>query len=197
MNKHEILSLSEQKNFLLNSMPVSVLTGNEFAKKDGVTLTQQVTEYYNSIGNKASSPVYGEIILDKQSVEDDFAHGVGRKKAIAFAAVPEVIGKGIVIMPLGKHKENEKRLSAMIAAPIAIETEEFVCIVVIRQYASGNKKLYVHEVSLKQKLLDDGSNPALIPATNQEVMPYSSTDCDNPIHQGNVAKVLQKIISAK
>ena len=197
MNKHEILSLSKQKDFLLNSTPVSVLTGNEFAKKDGVTLTQQVIEYYNSIGNKASSPVYGEIILDKQSVEDDFAHGVGRKKAIAFAAVPEVIGKGIVIMPLGKHKENEKRLSAMIAAPIAIETEEFVCIVVIRQYASGNKKLYVHEVSLKQKLLDDGSNPALIPATNQEVMPYSSTDCNNSIHQGNIAKVLQKIISAK
>ena len=192
-----MLSLSEQKEFLLNGLPVSVLTGNEFAKKDGITLTQQVAEYYNSIENKALSPVYGEIILDKQSVEDDFAHGVGRKKAIAFAAVPAVIEKGIIIMPLERHKNDDKRLSAMIAAPIAIAEEEFVCVVVIRQYASGNKKLYVHEVSLKQKLLDNGSNPALIPATNQEVISCSSNDCSNSIHQGNITKVLQKIISAK
>ena len=47
------------------------------------------------------------------------------------------------------------------------------------------------------KLLDNGSNPALIPATNQEVISCSSNDCSNSIHQGNIAKVLQKIISAK
>ena len=155
-NQHDMLPLSEQKEFLLNSLPVSVLTGSEFAKKDGVTLTQQVTEYYNSIGNMAISPVYGEIILDKQSVEDDFAHGVGRKKAIAFAAVPDVIEKGIIILPL-----------------------------------------YVHEVSLKQKLLDDSSNPALIPAAYQGVESCPTTDCAKTINQGNVAKILQKIISAK
>jgi len=66
-----------------------------------------------------------------------------------------------------------------------------------RCYASGNKKLYVHEVSLRQKLLDSSSNPALIPATNQEVMNCSSDDCVNPDNQGNIAKILQKIISAK
>jgi len=192
-----MLLLSEQKEFLLNSMPVVILTGNEFTRKEGVTLTQQVTDYYNSIGNKALSPVYGEIILDKQSVEDDFAHGVSRKKAIAFAAVPNVIEKGIIILPLDRHKKDEKTLSAMIAAPISIGTEEFVCVVVIRQYASGNKKLYVHEVSLKQKLLDDSSSPALIPATDQGVMPCSSTESISSIGQGNIAKVLQKIISAK
>jgi hypothetical protein len=197
MRKYKMLSLSAQKEFLLNSMPVTVLTGNEFAKKDGATLIQQVTEYYNSIGNKALSPVYGEIILDKQSVEDDFAHGIGRKKAIAFAAVPSVVEKGIIILPLKRHKKNEKTLSAMIAAPIVIGIEEFICVILIRQYASGNKKLYVHEVSLKQKLLDSSSSPALIPATNQGVMCYSSIDSSNPINQGSIAKVLQKIILTK
>jgi len=200
MNKDiskNMISLSEQKEFLLNSLLVSVLKGNEFAKKDGMTLTQQVTDYYNTIGNKAISPVYGEVILDKQSVEDDFAHGVGRKKAVAFAAVPDVIVKGIIILPLGCHKEDDKRQSAMIAAPIKIGTEQFICVVVIRQYASGNKKLYVHEVSLRQKLLDSSSNPALLPATNQEVIPCSSNDCSNSPSQGNIAKILQKIISTK
>jgi len=67
----------------------------------------------------------------------------------------------------------------------------------IRQYASGNKKLYVHEVSLKQKLLDDSSNPALIPAAYQGVEPCPSTDCTKTVSQGNVAKIIQKIISTK
>jgi hypothetical protein len=192
-----MLSLTEQKEFVLNGMPVSVLTGNEFVKKDGVTLTQQVIDFYNLLGNKVFSSIYGEIILDKQSVEDDFAHGVGRKKAVAFAAVPDVIEKGIIILPLGHHKKDEKTVSAMIAAPIVIGIDEFVCVVVIRQYASGNKKLYVHEVSLRKKLLDSSSSPALIPATNQEVNSCTSIDYTETINQGNIAKVLQKIITAK
>ena len=185
------MSLLAQREFLLNGEPVVILTGNEFSKKEGITLTQQVTEYYNSIGKIAVSPYYGEIMLDKQSVEDDFAHGVGRIKAIAYAAVPYIIEKGIIILPLGNHKQGEKTLSAMIAAPLIIRTDDYIGMVVIRQYASGNKKLYVHEVFLKRKLLDDSSNPAHIPATNQGVITESS------IKKGNIAKVLQKIISAK
>jgi len=185
------ISLSAQREFLLDSKPVVILSGNEFSKKEGITLTQQVTEYYNSIGKIAISPDYGEIILDKQSVEDDFAHGVSRIKAVAYAAVPDIINKGIVILPLGNHKQGEKTLSAMIAAPIIIGTDEYIGVVVIRQYASGNKKLYVHEVFLKKKLLDDGSNPAQIPATKQGVMFESFHN------KGIIAKVLQKIVSAK
>ena len=187
----ESRSILAQREFLLKSKPVVILTGDEFSKKEGITLTQQVTDYYNSIGGIAISPDYGEIMLDKQSVEDDFAHGIGRIKAVAYAAVPDIIEKGIVILPLGNHKQGEKTLSAMIAAPLIIKTDEYIGIVVIRQYVSGNKKLYVHEVFLKRKLLDSSSNPAHIPATNQGVTPESS------INKGNVANVLKKIISAK
>ena len=178
----------------MKAKPVVNLTGNEFCKKESITLTQQVTEYYKSIGGIAVSPDYGEIMLDKQSVEDDFAHGVGRIKAIAYAAVPTIIEKGIVILPLGNHKQDEKTLSAMVAAPLTIGTDEYIGVVVIRQYASGNKKLYVHEVFLKRKLLDSSSNPAHVPATNQGVISESSISNTN---KGNIAKVLQKIIFAK
>jgi hypothetical protein len=198
----KISTLSTQRKFLLESKPVVIFTGNEFCKKEGVTLTQQVSEYYNSIGGIAVSPDYGNIILDKQSVEDDFAHGVGRIKAVAYAAVPDIIEKGIVILPLGNHKQGEKTLSAMIAAPVIIETNEYLGVVVIRQYASGEKKLYVHEVFLIQKLLDDSSNPTHIPADNQGVRSEPSISSSQPIkvsstNKGNIAKVLQKIISAK
>ena len=195
-------TLLEQKEFLFHGKPVAVLTGDEFAKKEGITLTQQVTEYYNSIGGVAKSPVYGDIILDKQSVEDDFAHGVGRIKAVAFAAVPNIIETGIVVLPLRNYKQENKILSAMIAAPLTIGASEYIGVVVIRQYASGNKKLYVHEVSIKEKLLDGSSNPAHIPATNQGVVSDSLIGSSNPTQslaakQGDIAKVLQKIISAK
>jgi len=196
------MSLSAQQEFLLKGKPVVILTGDEFSKKEGITLTQQVTEFYNSIGGIAVSPDYGDIILDKQSVEDDFAHGIGRTKAIAYAAVPDIIEKGIVILPLSNHKKGEKTLSAMIAAPLIIRIDEYVGVVVVRQYASGNKKLYVHEVFLKRKLLDGSSNPAHIPATNQGVITESSISNSNPIqsmvtNKGNVAKVLQKILYTK
>ena len=198
----ENTSLLIQQEFLLKGEPVVILTGNEFSKKSGVTLTQQVIEYYNSIGGIAMSPDYGKIMLDKQSVEDDFAHGIGRIKAIAYAAVPKIIENGIIILPLDKHKQGEKTLSAMIAAPLIIGLDEFIGVVLIRQYASGNKKLYVHEVFLIQKLLDDSSNPAYIPAINQGVVPDSFISSSNPnqslaANKGSIAKVLQKIISAK
>ena len=188
------MTLWEQQEFLMKGKPVVVLTGNEFCKKEGITLTQQVTEYYNSIGKIAVSPDYGEIILDKQSVEDDFAHGIGRVKAIAYAAVPAIIEKGVVILPLGHNKQGEKTLSAMIAGPLIIGIDEYIGVVLIRQYASGNKKLYVHEVFLKRKLLDSGSNPAQIPAIHQGVTPKPFISDTN---KGNIAKVLQRIISAK
>ena len=163
---HNCKEIFKQQEFLLKGKPVITLIGNEFAKREGITLTQQVTEYYDSIGKIAISPDYGEIMLDKQSVEDDFAHGIGRIKAIAYAAVPAIIEKGIVILPLGNHKQNEK--------------------------------LYVHEVFLKRKLLDGSSNPAHIPATNQGVIPESSVNKQKLVtNKGNIAKVLQKIISAK
>jgi hypothetical protein len=138
MSEYKKIPLAIQKEFLLQGNPVVILSGKEFSKKEGIKLTQQVSDYYNSIGGKAISPVYGEVILDKQSVEDDFAHGVGRLKAIAFAAVPKIIEQGIVILPLGKHKKGEKTLSAMIAAPINIDTDEYIGVIVIRQYISGH-----------------------------------------------------------
>ncbi|MFI3322806.1 MAG: hypothetical protein R3Y50_09820 [Rikenellaceae bacterium] len=60
------------KDFLLNGKVVSQLTGEEFAKKEGVTLTGQVEEYYNSIGGKTVSPLFGDVVLDKRGIDDSF-----------------------------------------------------------------------------------------------------------------------------
>jgi hypothetical protein len=201
MAEYKKIALALQKEFLLNGKPVALLTGEEFSKKEGITLTQQVAEYYNSIGNKAISPVYGEVILDKKGVDDDFAHGVGRVKAIAFAAVPQIIEKGIIILPFNKYKNGENVISAMVAAPIQIADKEYVGVVVLRKRQDVNK-LYVHEVTLKEKLLADSSNPTQSLAIQQGVIFKSYIGSSNPTqslatNSGNIAKVLQNIISAK
>ena len=187
MNNHTNI-----KSFLLKGNPVIILTGNEFAKKEGYTLTQQVAEYYNSIGNIVISPDFGKVVLDEKGVDDDFAHGVGRIKAVAFAAVPKVIEQGIVILPFGKYKTGENIVSAMVAAPIQIAEKEYICVVVLRKRREINK-LYVHEVTLKEKLLD---------SNNQEVKLVSLLGSSNPTlslatNQGDIAKVLQNILFAK
>jgi hypothetical protein len=169
-----------------------VIALKKFAKKEGYTLTQQVVEYYNSIGNIVISPDYGEVPLDEKGVDDDFAHGVGRIKAVAFAAVPKVIEKGVVILPFGKYKTGENIVSAMIAAPIQIAEKEYVCVVVLRKRREINK-LYVHEVTLKEKLLD---------ISNQEVRVKSLVGSSNPTlssatNQGDIVKVLQNILLTK
>jgi hypothetical protein len=62
-------TISEQKEFLLSSEPVARLTGGEFSKIEGITLKEQITAFFNSIGNTAKS-VFGNIkekILDYSS----------------------------------------------------------------------------------------------------------------------------------
>ena len=61
MNKHEILSLSEQKNFLLNGIPVSVFTGNE------VPLIQKLLD---SSSNPALIPATCQEVVSKKRLHN-------------------------------------------------------------------------------------------------------------------------------
>ena len=187
------MHLSEQKtikNFLLNGAPVITLTGNEFAKIEGITLKEQVMAFFNSIGNTAIS-VFGEVILDNKAFKSDSAHGMGRNKIVAFRALPEILSKGIEILPMGYHKASEPNVkSGMIGAPIRIAEKEYVAVAVIRQNKEGDNRLYVHEVTLKEKILEDNRD------FNQPILDNSNR-LDPLYQQGDIAKVLQNILSTK
>lgn len=71
-----------KKNFLLNGMPVAVLTGDELYPIAGKKLTDQVEDYFKSIGGNAVSPLFGNVILDRKGADDSLAHGMGRNKAV-------------------------------------------------------------------------------------------------------------------
>jgi len=183
-NSVRLQALQKQYDFLFNGKSVADISGKEFEKKEGVTLKQQINNFFNSIGNKANS-VFGEVTLDNKAFKDDSFHGLGREKVITFKALPEILKNGIEVLPMGKHKAGENTTSGMIAAPITIDGKEYVAVAVVRQNLEGNKRLYVHEVTLKEKLLDGSSKPALLENPTQAT------------NQGAVAKVLKDIVDAK
>lgn len=138
-------------DFLENTAPVKELSGQEF-QKDGVKLTEKVPAFFDSINNVAHNEELGDVVLDLKGVEDSIAHGVGRLKAAAFMAVPEVIEKGFVFNREHNWKERGWD-TAVIIAPVKIGAEDYACEVVVKK-ARGQQKFYLHEVEIK-KTLDD------------------------------------------
>ena len=128
---------------LREMQPVAELSGAEFEKSD-TPITETVGEYYESIGNHATNPILGEVVLDKRGIKSSIAHGLGRKKAMTFAAVPEVIENGKII----DHQENWKGRgydTYVIAAPVNIAGERhYVGVVVTKSKTENN--YYLHEV---------------------------------------------------
>jgi hypothetical protein len=183
------LKLLSQYKFLFNGEPVSNLTGNEFAPIVGITLKEQINQFFNSIGNKSNS-VFGEVLLDNKTFKSEKAHGFGRNKIATFKALPKILENGIEILPMDYHKADDTKIkSGMIAAPIIIANKEYIAVAVIRQNKDGDNRLYVHEVTLKEKILEDNRD------FNQSVL-YSS-HLDPLYNQGEIMSVLRNIANAK
>ena len=124
--------------FLLEHPVVCSLSGDEFLPVEGKSLTDQVEEYFIKLGGMAISPFFGEVRLDRKGADDSLAHGMGRLKAIAYAAVIYVIENGILVHYDFNHKGRGYN-SAVLAAPIMINVERFICYVTItRKGFSGS-----------------------------------------------------------
>jgi hypothetical protein len=135
----------------LNGDPVSILAGGEFKKIDGQSLIDRVASWFASKHqNKAINSVVGEVALTKNGVSDSLAHGIGRDKADAFAAVPEVISKGRVV-DYQKNWKGRGYDSVTLAAPIQIAGKDFIAVaIVIRE--QSKQRFYLHEVGLRERL---------------------------------------------
>lgn len=132
--------------------PVVQLTGNEFAKGE-VDLITQVERFFDEENNEAYNPQLGTVILDRKGIKSDMGHGIGRKKAVAFAAVPAVIEKGRVV----NYQKNWKGRgydTAVIAAPVQIAGEEHIAAVIAIRSRNTNL-FYLHEVMTTK----DGAMP--------------------------------------
>lgn len=169
---------------LLNDKPIIELSGDEFLPKEGITFAQQVNEYFKSQGGKADSP-FGEVLLDIKGIQNSKQHGMSRIKAAAFAAVKDVLEKGVEILPMEYHGVHDKKqMTGIIAAPIVIGVEKYICVVEVIANLEVNR-LYVHEAFVIKTLFED--------AVSNSVHDSKTT---SPHPQGEVAKVLQNYVNA-
>ena len=165
--------------------PVITLTGNEFLPKPGITFAQQVLEFFNSQGCIAHSP-WGDVLLDKKGVQSDKSHGIGRIKAASFAAIKDVLEKGTIILPLDYYATGgKKQMTGMIAAPILIGDDSFICVVVVI-YNLKERRLYLHETFLTEKIPEIAASSLV-----------RGSSAASPQSQGNIAKILLSFIKSK
>ena len=178
INMYGDWELKIKQDFLLSDQTVVQLSGNEFSKKDGFTLTDQVEEYFNNINNNIESPFFGRVVLDREGADDSLAHGMGRLKAIAYAGVPNVIKNGVIIDSDINHKDRGYN-SYVIAAPIEIAKEKYICEVVLKQNRNETR-FYLHEVTEQKKFLDRA---------------FVTNLAQKPAHQGTMLNILDKTLS--
>ena len=97
---------------------------------------------------------------------------------MAYAAVKDVIEKGVLIDYDSNHKGRGYD-SAVVAAPIEIDSKRYVCSVVVKRNKKGCR-FYLHEVTEQKRLMNEGSN----------------TGQNQPQHPKAFANILQKIVTA-
>ena len=169
---------------LLNCKPIIELSGDEFLPKEGFTFAQQVNEYFISQGGKAESS-FGEVLLDIKGIQNSKQHGMSRIKAVAFAAVKDVLEKGVEILPMDYHGVHDKKqMTGMIAAPITIGVEKYICVVEVIANLKVNR-LYVHEAFVIKTLFEDAASNSV-----------QGSETTSPHPQGEIAKVLQNYVCA-
>lgn len=151
--KNQLRSIPEEKEIaaniktVANMKPVATLSGNEFSKSK-TDLVTQVTDYFDEIGGYVNTE-YGNIELTKSGVKSSIGHGIGRNKAIAFKAVPDVLKEGKII-DFQKNWKNRGYDTAVFAAPIKIADKDYFMAAVIVVEAERNS-YYLHEVAIQEK----------------------------------------------
>lgn len=174
-----IEKINSAENVLADMDIVDTLTGAEFPKSEK-GLVDQVTEFYSDAYNgKVTNPEIGEILLDRRGVKNSLAHGIGRTKAIAFAAVPTVIENGKIIEKTSNWKGRNID-TYIIAAPIEINDKR-VDVGVIVSENSSTKRFYLHEVAIKNDV------PIKTGDKNSNSAPSDTSLSDNNIPQNGPA----------
>lgn len=123
--------------------PVYELTGEEFAHSDK-KLSDAVMEEFEKFGGEVEREGFGTVKFSKKRIKNDIMHGIGRMKAMTFAAVPSVIQDGVEI---GREANWKGRGydTYVFAAPAKLgDTGLLIGAVVTRD--NRENKFYLHEV---------------------------------------------------
>ena len=132
--------------WLMNSEPIAILSGEEFREN----VIDNAADLYKTYGNRVYREGLGYVTLTRHDIQSSVSHGLGRKKAAAFAAVPDVIRNGREFNRTENYKDRGYD-SVVVAAPVSIAGEDYVCEVVLNKRENSNN-FYLHEVEVRNKL---------------------------------------------
>ena len=145
-------------NDCIQRAPIAALNGDEFSTKG--SLIQAVFDFFSEqYGGKVENPLLGEVVLSRAAVKSSVGHGIGRKKAMAFKLVPEVIRRG-KIFDFQTNWKGRRYNSYVLAAPIDIQGEKYICEVIVSDYGT-HKRYYSHEVIPLEDVVTTIKNPYL------------------------------------
>lgn len=175
-------NLRENRDAIAEGGILARMDGSEFAPS-GKHIVDQVSEFFASLGNKVTRLGFGDIALTRRSAKSSVAHGMGRNKAIAFAAVPSVIENGIVIDEQTNWKGRGTD-SVTFGGRVQIGDKIYDMGVIVHKYGKESPnygKYYLHEVLLTD---EDG---ATVPIETRTLSGYPS-DTVTPSSMDSVAQ---------
>ena len=140
--------ISSNHDTIAQTGVLTKMTGDEF-QVDRHKLIDKVTDFFNSIGNKVSRIGFGEVTLNRSGARDSISHGMGRNKAIAFSAVPEVIENGAIIDTQSNWK-GRRYDTVTFGGQVQIGEQVYDMGVIVKKYDNADmaSKYYLHEVVL-------------------------------------------------
>ena len=140
--------ISSNHDTIAQTGVLAKMTGDEF-QVDRHKLIDKVTDFFNSIGNKVSRIGFGEVTLNRSGARDSISHGMGRNKAIAFSAVPEVIENGAIIDTQSNWKGRGYD-TVTFGGQVQIGEQVYDMGVIVKKYDNADmaSKYYLHEVVL-------------------------------------------------
>lgn len=169
--------IKENKDKIDENGLVSSLKGNEFLGKD-IVLYKDVPAMIDELGGLVYRKGLGNVLVTKRGVKDSVAHGMGENKKITFAAVPDVIERGIEIDKQNNWKGRGYD-TLVLGGKVEIAGEPAYMGVVLKLDNQSNR-YYLHEVLTEKDLLSAQKNTdvVLTGAVNNNSLPGNTSVAD-------------------
>lgn len=172
-----------EKARFLQGAAIADLPGDQ-APKGYPALRAWATKLFEDAGGKVTHPVLGDVVLDARAVKDSMGHGMNPFKAEAFAVVPQVLEKGVVV---AEGQQGRDGIGYFVSAPVRIAGAEDVVTVLVRR-DPNSQRMYLHSVVTKEGLLrarDSGTDAG------------GGVERSGKVTSGEVASVLRNLLSMK
>jgi len=162
--------IEENKTKISSMQPVINIAENRFSKNDGKDFRTMGTEYFESIGGKAQSKIFGEVELNEKGIKH-LVNFLTSRRAGLLEAVKPVIENGELIN-IQEKGEGHNFDTALIAAPVVYEGNPYYMAVAVKQDEAKKNSYYIHDAIVAE--IKDGKPSAIKTLSKQGLEGFPS-----------------------